>query len=212
MLQWITDLTTKIECHAAQAGAVYQIASQYYKDVIQKEAVLANITDKDNILCVGGGVCPFSAILFHQLTGAKVTVIDNRMACIPKARQVIDRLGIGGFVRVLCLDGGSTEADLSEYTVIHLALQVSPAEHVFAQIEKQSEPETRFLVRRPKKSLGGMYSPLPDPMLANCPYVAHRSRNIGSTLLYVKQERLHEEKADIAVPVESRPLASTEPA
>jgi hypothetical protein len=190
MLRWITNLTYKIECKAAEAGAVYQVASVYYRNIIQKEIILANITDKDNILCVGGGICPFSAILFHQVTGAKVTVIDNNEECIPKARQIINHLGLGNVVRVFCRDG-SANLDLSEYTVIHIALQVAPLEHVFAQIEKQAAAGTRLLVRRPKKSLRGMYSQLSVPVLYCCPYVTHKSRNINSTLLYTKHEYLH---------------------
>ena len=197
MPQWITNFTYKIECHAAQAGVVYRLASQYYRDVIQKEIVLANITDKDHILCVGGGICPFSGILFHQITGARVTVIDNNEACIPKARQVINRLDIGDYVRVVCKDGGDGEMDLLGYSVIHLALQVTPIDHVFSQIKERAAAGTRLLVRRPKRLLDDIYSKLPNPQLVCGPYVIHKSRNIGSTLMHIKQERPYEEKVDI---------------
>jgi len=185
MLKWMTRFTYKIECQAAQAGTVYQLAAKYYEDIIHKEAILASIYMDDHILCVGGGLCPFSAILFHQITGAKVTAIDNNRLCIPKARQVIDRLGLGDDVHVLCQDGAN-HMDLSSYTVIHLALQVAPMDYVFSQVQKQAAAGTRLLVRRPKKTLNGVYSPLPNPQLAFCPYVAHKSRNIGKTLLYTK--------------------------
>ena len=199
MLRWITDFTYKVESLAAKAGVVYRLACHYYQDVIRKEAVLANITRDDHILCVGGGMCPFSAILFHQLTGAKVTVIDNKTACIPKAKGVVDRLGLREYVRVLCRDGADTQLSLSEYSVVHLALQVSPMEHVFSQVEKGVLPGTKLLVRRPKKTLDSAYSRLrlPNALLARCPYTTHKkARNIGSTLLYVKQELPLEEKTD----------------
>jgi len=187
MLQWITDLTYKIEALAAELGAVYRVAARYYQDVIEKESVLASITKDDHILCIGGGVCPFSAILFHQATGAKVTAIDSNAECIPKARQVIDGLGIGGDVRMFCQDGGA-DTDLTQYSVVHLALQVAPMDKVFEQVERQVAVGTRILIRRPKKSVDGAYSDLPSFLQAGCPYVEYRQAgSIGSTLLYIKQ-------------------------
>jgi tRNA A58 N-methylase Trm61 len=180
----ITNLTYKIECRAAGAGAVYRLASQYYRDVIEREAILANITAKDHILCIGGGICPFSAILFHRITGAKVTVIDNNADCIPKAEQVIAKLGIGDFVSVLHQDGADIE--LSAYSVIHLALQVAPMDAVLAQVMQKAAAGARMLIRQPKKTLDVMYDTFSHDMLAHCPYVSHKSRNIGSTVLYTK--------------------------
>jgi len=88
----VTSLTKKIEDWATAAGVTYRLAAEYYRDVIHNEVVLANITNDDHILCIGGGICPFSAILFHQTTGAMVTVIDNDSDCVPKARHVIEQL------------------------------------------------------------------------------------------------------------------------
>jgi protein-L-isoaspartate O-methyltransferase len=161
---------------AVKAGFVYKLADKYYRNVIKKEIELAGITKKDHILCIGGGICPFSAILFHQITGAKVTVIDNNEKCVPKAKLMINRLGIGEKVRILHQD--ATGTDVNDYTVIHFALQVSPMEKAFATIEKQAVSGTRLLVRRPKKQTECLFS--------HCPCVTHKSRNIGSTVLYTK--------------------------
>lgn len=186
MLKWITGFTYKIENIAAKAGFVYKVAHKYYHNVIQKEAALANITKKDHVLCIGGGICPFSAILFHQITGARVTVIDNNEHCIPKAKQVIDRLGLGEKVRVLHREGGSKDIVYADYSVVHLALQVFPMEQVFCAVEKQISPGTRLLVRQPKKSLRDMYSRFRHAVIST--YIQHKFRNIGSTALYIKQD------------------------
>ena len=187
MLKWITNFTHKIESQAVKTGFVYKLACKYYQDVIGKEAALANITRDDHVLCIGGGICPFSAILFHQITGAKVTVIDNNEKCIPKAKKVIDRLGIGSKVRVLHQDGGSTDIDFADYTVIHFALQVFPMDEVFTSVERKVLPGTRLLVRRPKKGLGGLYCTFSCCSLSYAPVAVHRARNIGSTVLVTKE-------------------------
>jgi len=213
VLQWITDFTRKIEYQATRSEFVYQLTAGYYRDVIQKEVVLANITKGDHILCIGGGTCPFSAILFHQATGAKVTVIDNNVICIPIARQVIEHLGIGEHVRVLCQDGAGADTTFSEYTVVHFALQVCPMASVFSHVEKQVAPGTKLLIRRPKTQLKNLYSGLPSPLLHSCPLTTHKkARNIGSTLLYIKQEGwVDEEKIAVcdtsSWPVDTYPMA-----
>jgi len=186
---WICSFTQKIEDLALETKLLYKLASDYYHDVVKNEVVLANITRHDNILCIGGGICPFSAILFNQVTGAKVTVIDNNSCCAKKAKAFIDRLGLGDSVKVICQDGGSTALPFDEYTVVHFALQVSPIEAVFTHVEKHVTPSTKLLVRRPKVHLKKLYNHLPSPLLHNCPVTTHKkARNIGSTLLYIKQE------------------------
>jgi len=182
VLYQIQGLTYKIEDCAVRSRLFYRIAGRYYKSVIEKETALANITSRDHILCIGGGICPFSAILFRQATGARVTVIDNNYACIPKARQVIRRLELQSDVTVLHQEGGCANLDYAAYSVIHLALQVSPMEQVFSKLKQQIHPGTRLLLRRPKKHLGGMSRAIP----ADSPFISHKSRNIGSTLLYTK--------------------------
>jgi len=186
---WICSLTQKIEDWASDTAFLFKLARDYYKDVVQNEVVLANITKNDKILCIGGGICPFTAILFHQATGAEITVIDNNDCCVLKARQIIERLSLSKYVKVFHQDGGSERLSFDEYTVVHFALQVSPMEYVFSHVEKHVAPNTKLLVRRPKKHLGKLYNRLPSPLLHNCPLTTHKkARNIGNTLLYIKQE------------------------
>ena len=188
MLKWMTDFTYKIENKAIEIGLIYKLACNYYRDVIKKEAVLANITQEDVILCIGGGVCPFSAILFHQITGAKVTVIDNNKDCIPKAQKAIERLALTDKVKVICEEGCSSNINFADYTVVHLALQVSPMEKVFSYVKDKIAPGTKLLLRRPKKQLDNIYCHLEKTSLTKGPYTTHKSRNIGSTILYIKQK------------------------
>ena len=66
----IVRITQQIEYWAAANPLVYQLAALYYKDIIRREITLAQIGPSDHVLCIGGGPCPFSAILLHQFTGA----------------------------------------------------------------------------------------------------------------------------------------------
>jgi len=186
---WICSFTQKVEDWAMNAELLFKLSKEYYQDVVKNEVVLANITSEDNILCIGGGICPFSAILFHQVTGVKVTVIDNCSCCVEKAQDVINRLGLNADIRVICQDGGSAAFSFKEYTVVHFALQINPLKAVFSHVESQVTPGTKLLIRRPRKYLSKLYNHLPSPLLQGCPITTHKNaRNIGSTFLYIKQE------------------------
>ena len=199
MAKWITAFTKKIEDWASRTEFIYKLAESYYHDVIKKEIVLANISKEDHILCIGGGICPFSAILLHQASGAKVTVIDNDSRCVAKASQLVERLGLSGKVKVSFKDGCSTNLTFSKYSIVHFALQVNPMACVFSHVEEHVAPGTKLLVRRPKRQLRRLYSRLPSPMLNLCPLIIHsKTRNIGSTLLYVKQEAANEHEREVA--------------
>jgi len=188
MLSSITRLTQKIEYFASEKNLIFHLVSRYYHDVVRREVDLANITKDDNILCIGGGFCPFSAILLHQKTGAKVTVIDSNSICIPKAREVVQRLGLDDHIHLECQEGCCKGLSLEEFTIVHFALQITPMEYVFAEVEKKVNPGTRLLIRRPKEHLSKMYCKLSKTVLACCRFISHNKPcNIGSTYLYVKE-------------------------
>ncbi|NLB88471.1 MAG: hypothetical protein GX790_04490 [Syntrophomonadaceae bacterium] len=192
----VTKFTQKIEYWAAENKIVYNIASCYYKDIIRREAKLANINNRDHVLCIGGGPCPFSAILLHQATGAKITVIDNIKHCVTVAKQLVTRMGLDDYINVMHQDG--VEVELNNYTVILLALQVSPLESVLENLHKKARPGTRLLIRRPRECLSKLYSNLSTKWLKDCIAINHKgARNIGNTLLCIKQESFNEDKMAI---------------
>lgn len=188
MLELITKFTQKIEERAAYAGFVYQLVERYYRRVVSREIDLANISSSDNILFIGGGVCPLSAILLHQSTGAKVTVMDNNRECVRKASEVVERLGLSEQIKISHGDGVDRELSIDGFTVIHLALQVTPVEKVFAELKRKVSPGVKLLIRRPKDKLCSLYCELSGKMLKSCNTVIHQGIcNIGSTFMYLKE-------------------------
>jgi len=185
----IMRFTQKIESAAAKIDFLYWLTSQYYKSVVGREIRLAKINSQDRILCIGGGNCPFSAILLHQKTGAKVTVIDNDFSCVRCAQNTVERLGLSENISVLYQDGNCPDFSVSEFSVVHFALQISPAQEVFDNLTRRVSPKTKLLIRRPKNALQNMYCRFAKIKSENCDCIKHTAAcNIGSTLLYVKQE------------------------
>ena len=197
MKKFITTITQKIEYMAARNSFVYEIVALYYKDIVKKEAELADIRENDRVLCIGGGACPFSAIMLHRLTRAKITVIDNNLNCVLVSRHAISQMGYSNSIEILYDDGCTIDPYKS--SVVHLALQVCPLEQVFQTVKDRVAPGTRILVRKPKESIKELYSDMNIGMFQGCKRITHKYLcNLGETILYQKRELGHETKMDMA--------------
>ncbi len=144
-----------MELLVTQNKALYLLASLYYRLMVKKEVELAGINQDDKVLCIGGGCCPYTAILIRKYTNARVTVIDNDCACIDKSKAFLQGLGLDGIEIRLC-DG--KHIGCRDYSVIHVAMQVSPKEAVINEIFGGAPKGARVLVRNPKTAMEKLYS------------------------------------------------------
>lgn len=181
-------LTRFIEYIASRFHLFYKIASLYYRSIIQREIALADIDSSDHVLFVGGGPCPFSAVLLHQQTGARVTVIDYDTSCISCSRLLVQKLGCDDHIKVLQKNGCDLCKEITrEYSVVHIAAQVNPLEQVLARIQQYSMNGTRILIRLPRNKKDRLHNVLRDMKSARCLRTLHSSvKNLDSTALYVK--------------------------
>lgn len=166
----ITRLTQSIEDIAIRNKMIYFLFSFYYRWMVKREAYLANINEQDKILCIGGGYCPYTAILLHKYTKADVTVIDNDSMCIEKSKEFINDMGLNRIKVKLC-DG--TCVSCCDYTVIHIAMQISPKEVVLNEMIKRAQDGTRILIRRPKEGFKKLYSPISENKIGVIKHVKH---------------------------------------
>lgn len=180
----IQRTTKKLECLAARNKAAYNVLALYYKRIVHKEIRLADINEKDRILCVGGGPCPFSGILLHEHTKAHVTIIDNDGYCVEVSRQLVRKLGYENYIEIRHGDGSDICPE--DYTVIHMALQVSPLDKVFRYMKQKCKLGSKILVRIPKKYLAHTYN-IHDLAVFNAysKKANHPFRNIDSTALFI---------------------------
>lgn len=184
---FIVKISRFIEKLATKNRLVMNIISLYYRSLVKKEVKLAGLTKDDNILCIGGGRCPFTAILIQKYTGAKVTVVDNCESCVASTKKCILSHNLKN-IEVGVADGKNISA--KGYTAIHLALQVCPMQEVLENIIEKSEKRAKILVRRPKKGLRTMYSEIKQQgvfLKARVTEVRHSPFvNAGYTSLYHK--------------------------
>ena len=185
MSKFIYKVTKNIECLAAKNISIYRAVSLYYRNLVKDEVALANIRSTDKILCIGGGPCPISGILLHEYTKAYVTIIDNDESCIQMSRKLIKNLGYEDVIDVFYGDGN--DVSTKDYTVIHVAAQVSPMEQTFCRLRRGCSLGAKVLIRLPKKTLSNFYS-IKDRTIFNncCGRAIHSGRNIESTALFIK--------------------------
>lgn len=179
---FITKFTQNIEEYAQKNSLLYKLMIAYYKPLVKCEIRLADIDCKDRILCVGGGSCPITAILLHKYTGANVTVIDHNPCCVKNAKKFLSSKGIDG-IDVLCCEG--TKTCCSNYSVVHLAMQVSPMEETLRKLMKDAKDNARFLVRTPKKIFTRLYRAKVENEKA-VKFTKHTLfANVGQTMLFM---------------------------
>jgi 16S rRNA A1518/A1519 N6-dimethyltransferase RsmA/KsgA/DIM1 with predicted DNA glycosylase/AP lyase activity len=166
----ITKFTQKVELWATKSKLIYFLMSVYYRMMVKREVTLANVSQNDRVLCIGGGVCPYTAILINKYTRSKVTVIDNDNACIEKSRKFLRRLGLDG-IEIVHADG--KHVCCRDYTVIHIAMQITPKELIIDEVLKKAKEGTRVLVRQPKSVLENLYCPLYGESGVFCSCVKH---------------------------------------
>ncbi len=126
------NITQVIENFTTRNTMMQNFMLAYYRPIVEKEAKLAGASINDRILCVGGGYLPCTAILFHKITGATVTVIDNDLDAIRVSKEVIGKMGLSEQVIVEHTDGVDISSE--NYDVVHIAMQISPKEKVFQQV------------------------------------------------------------------------------
>lgn len=190
----ITTLTQKIENLACRSKLIYKISMLYYKNMVKREVKLANIKSSDHVLVVGGGPCPHSGILIHKLTGAKVTIIDNVQSCVECSTQLVKELGISDYVKIILEDAARIETE--KYSVIHVAMQITPKKAVLDRFSSTAKKGTKILVRVPKESVESLYSPIKASKEENYSKTGHGFfSNAGKTMMKTVGGRCFEKQA-----------------
>ena len=190
----MVSMTKLVEKMASKSVHLCKTINLYYRSIIRREIALADIRSTDHVLFIGGGPCPCSAILIHEMTGARVTVIDYDISCINCSHNLINKLGYSESIRSICKNGSEIESLQSmPYTVILVAAQVDTLDKVFNRIRNKSLHGTKILVRIPKQKLKKHYYGAHKMILKNIPRTLHTAiNNLESTCLYVKSAKTHE--------------------
>ncbi|MBS3976887.1 MAG: hypothetical protein KGZ75_09230 [Syntrophomonadaceae bacterium] len=144
-MKFRAGVTCFCEKLALDVPFILEMLSLYYKKRVSMELEAAYVRKSDKVLCIGGGPCPLTAVYIHKFTGADVTVIDNKLDAVQKGNQFLNKFNLCPAITFIHSEGEKVELD--GFSLVHVALQVTPREKVIRHIQKHAAPHAQIIVR-----------------------------------------------------------------
>jgi len=186
--------TKKIE-HVGCLLNVCEYFDKYYKRNVLNDIKNAKINCDDKVLCIGTGPMPCTAVNIALMSGCRVTALDNDPAAVEAAKKLLVSRGYDSIVDVVLGDG--KDFDISNFSVIHIALQVAPRQEIIKNIYRKASPETRIIVRNPGKILALYYGKSKIPKLTKSDEVKYTLSSIIIKKGEVKDAKITDSKIRI---------------
>lgn len=112
---------------------------------------MANVTSKDKVLLIGGGILPSESIMIAKETNADVVTIDNNIIAVRHAKSFVRRMGLANRITVECADG--IDYPVRDFDVIFIAINVWPIDAVLKHISSQMKSNARVLCKGIKNDI-----------------------------------------------------------
>ncbi|WP_347568872.1 hypothetical protein [Evansella sp. AB-P1] len=176
--------TTFFEKNLCHLFPLSLLLKKYYAPIVKREVLLGKINEEDQVLCIGGGALPWTAVEIATQTGATVHVIDSDPYAVKLASKFIRLLKLEGKVNVRFGDGQYVDA--SGFTVAHIALQAYPQEKILCHLLQSISRNGRVLVRCPKKRMACLYGDCIAPSCLNGKSTKQSCSTMKETLLFTK--------------------------
>lgn len=141
---------TKLEHHFADAVVRGDIPLSAYAlydrfdELIRRELALVPGLRPQRILVIGSGPLPISAIHLHLQTGSSVHCVGRDPDAISTSRQVLEKRGLQGPVRVL--PEGDAEYKASDYDLVLIEVSAKPKKSILRNLRKR-RPGSPILCR-----------------------------------------------------------------
>ena len=116
-----------------------------YERLARGEIALAGITSRDQVLFVGSGPLPITAIEYCRQTGCRVDCADFVTAAVETSRAVIERLGLGGSIS--CIQSRGEDLPAAAYSVILVGVLARPKQEIFDNIQATAPGGCRIIAR-----------------------------------------------------------------
>lgn len=147
--QWIF-----IEIIINKSKLIQKITKNYYfyrKYIVIKEIEIGNISSNDNILMIGCGPYPYSAIALAQALKAKITIIDKNDKIVDLASSIINKYHLDPMIDIAQGDGLNFPVEI--FDVIIIANTTWPIEEMLFHISKNAKPQSRIICREIKNEI-----------------------------------------------------------
>lgn len=123
----------------------HRIYLKWIGEIFVDEFRMAEITPEDQVLHIGCGCLPTTAVLVAKESHAKVVAIDNNPKAIHGAREFVSQQHLTDYITIDYGDG--TTYPLDSFDVIFIAMNVTPVEAVFHHIATNAKSQVRIICR-----------------------------------------------------------------
>ncbi len=118
---------------------------QMYKELVDKEIEMVGISQNDQVIIIGCGSLPITAILVASITNAEVTAIDMDNFAVKEASKYIKNHHLEDKVKIEHADGEFYP--LKKFDIIYLSYGMKNIENIFKVIIKNTKKNSRIIFR-----------------------------------------------------------------
>lgn len=126
-----------------------EIIAKFYERTVGREYIKEsnrfNLSKSKNILHIGCGPYPISAMTFAKLNGVKAVTIDTNQKSIKLANKILDKEGFNG--RIKANIGNGANYPLDSFDTIIISSCSIPKNEVIEHVLKDSKPKSRIIIR-----------------------------------------------------------------
>ncbi|HWY79271.1 MAG TPA: nicotianamine synthase family protein [Candidatus Sulfotelmatobacter sp.] len=138
----------------------YGVASR----LVEAEADLAGITPGENVLFIGSGPFPSSAICLARQRDVSVTCYDLSSDAYQISTAVIEKIGLADKIKVAQVSGA--DGSMSGYDAIIVAFELMNKPAVLTNILANVDPDARVIIRSSDGNRKSLYPAVTDKDLA----------------------------------------------
>lgn len=117
----------------------------------EKEIKKFNLFDSKNILHIGSGAYPITALVLAKKTSAKIVSIDKDPIAIKFAKKTINKKKLNKKIKVSI--GNGEKYPVKNYDTIILSSCSSPKKKILENIFNNADLNTKIIVREIKKNI-----------------------------------------------------------
>lgn len=188
----ITNWRRKISCYkysfleflALKIDLFYQMLINWRKAVFLNEIKMANISSKDKVLFIGGGILPSESILITEVTNAKVVTIDNNVNACKHAQKYIQNKGLSNKITIEHAEGKNYP--VQDFDVIFIAINVWPIDSVLRNLYENMKPNARVMCKSYRNDIIEVFEN--EGLLESFHFESKLENPVTQSFLFVKKK------------------------
>ena len=135
-----------LSCMFEKLGKLYEeIIGKEYK----KENEMFDISGAKNILHIGCGAYPITAVILAKVTDAKIVAIDRDSVAVNLARKIINKNDLHN--KITIKKGSGIEYPMGEFDTIIVSSCSVPKIEILEHVFKTAKPKSKIIVREMEK-------------------------------------------------------------